>query len=338
MSGLGSGMQASGPGICRQQGQPDAAWQVLALHDDAVDLLVREDTDARSFAQALLVSKAEAKRVFARGQLTRAGETLGPQVELQPQDVVRLCFDRGSEANGNVTGSPQAGGPRQQATTPPVVVHQDRILLAVDKPAGILVHGDGTGADTLTNQVQDMLASQGKRAVVQAVQRLDVQTTGLVLFSLTREFQPALDAQVAGHDMRKRYLAVIEGRIPARKGEWLTLDGAIARDRHDPRRMRVAHNGKPSLTRVRTLATRDGLSLLLVELGSGRKHQIRVHLSHAGHPIVGDTLYGGRRHKAGLMLHAWGETLLHPVTREQLLLQTAWPTRFGSLFAEQPWI
>lgn len=328
-------MQAGEPDASWQTGQPDAAWQLLDLCDDAVDLLVRKATDARSFAQSLLASKAEAKRVFTHGQLTRAGETLGPQVQLAPQDVVRLCFDR---VGGDVTNGSQAAELRQQAITPPVVVYQDRILLAVDKPAGILVHGDGTGADTLTGQVQDMLVNQGKWAAVQAVQRLDVQTTGLVLFSLTREFQPSLDAQVAGHDMRKRYLAVVEGRIPARKGEWTVLDGPIARDRHDSRRMRVAYSGKPSLTRVRTLAMRDGLSLLLVELGSGRKHQIRVHLSHAGHPVVGDTLYGGRRHKAGLMLHAWGEILLHPVTQERLLLQTAWPARFGSLFAEHPWI
>jgi len=307
-------------------------WTPVALEEDGLVARVERDVAARELAQELVGSKAAARRILASGQLCRLqGDERIPvaaTAQLGGGDLVRLSYRR--------TETP---APDVAAATPEVtIVYKDSILLAADKPAGLLVHGDGTGADTLTARVRAQLARQGSAVVPQAVQRLDVETTGLVIFSLTEEFQPALDAQVAGHDMRKRYLAVIEGRIPARKGEWLTLDDPIARDRHDSRRMRVAHNGKPSLTRVRTLATRDGLSLLLVELGSGRKHQIRVHLSHAGHPIVGDTLYGGRRHKAGLMLHAWGETLLHPVTREQLLLQTAWPARFGSLFVEQPWI
>ncbi|MBQ1839777.1 MAG: RNA pseudouridine synthase, partial [Atopobiaceae bacterium] len=101
--------------------------------------------------------------------------------------------------------------------------------------------------------------------------------------------------QVAGHQMSKRYLAVVRGSLP--KDDWLELDGPIARDRHDARKMRVGRTGKPSLTRVRTLAHSGGRSLVLVELLSGRRHQIRVHLAHAGHPIVGDALYGGRPEK-----------------------------------------
>ena len=84
------------------------------------------------------------------------------------------------------------------------VIYEDEVLLACDKPAGILVHGDGTGARTLTDVVAGHLAAEGRADVrPQAVQRLDVETTGVVLFSLDRTAQPALDAQVAGHDMRR---------------------------------------------------------------------------------------------------------------------------------------
>ena len=254
------------------------------------------------------------------------------------------------------------------------VLFEDEWLLAVDKPAGLIVHGDGTGAPTLTDLVRAHLARAGEEdgaAQVQAVQRLDRDTTGVVLFSKDKAVQPALDAALAGragmghsagaaegravgeaHDggrftradggaARKRYLAVVRGEFP-----WAarTLDQAIGRDRHDARRMRVSRTGKPAETRVTLIAvsgSRGGRrSLLLVDLVSGRKHQIRVHLAHAGFPILGDALYGLPADRAsrtpGLMLHAWEERLVHPVTGEPLDLVAPYPERFRRLFPDEP--
>ena len=213
------------------------------------------------------------------------------------------------------------------------LIYEDEVLLAWDKPAGIIVHGDGTGARTLTDVVAAHLAVAGRAdARPQAVQRLDRETTGLVLFSLDRATQPALDAQVAGHAMEKTYLAVVAGRVPwAQK----TVRQPISRDRHDARRMRVCRpgQGRPAETRVRRVAEKGGRTLLLVTLVTGRRHQIRVHLASLGHPIVGDALYAGARSSAGLLLHAWREELDHPVSGERLSLETAWPAR---LWPERP--
>ncbi len=213
------------------------------------------------------------------------------------------------------------------------VIYEDEVLLACDKPAGIIVHGDGTGARTLADVVAEHLAATGRADVrPQAVQRLDAETTGLVLFSLDRATQPALDAQVAGHAMDKTYLAVVSGRVPwAQK----TVRQPIGRDRHDARRMRACRpgQGKPAETRIRCVAEKDGRTLLVVTLATGRRHQIRVHLASLGHPIVGDALYGGARSTSGLLLHAWREELDHPVSGEHLRLETAWPER---LWPERP--
>lgn len=253
------------------------------------------------------------------------------------------------------------------------VLFEDRWLLAVDKPAGVIVHGDGTGARTLTDDVRAHLVAAGEDEAarqLQAVQRLDRDTTGVVLFSKDKAVQATLDAALAGRAggasggvlagarpagtddraaaraaatgtraARKRYLAVVRGEFP-----WhaRTLDGPIGRDRHDARRMRVSRTGKAAETRVTRLAVVGGpaarRSLLLVELVTGRKHQIRVHLAHAGFPILGDALYGVPAdrgpHAPGLMLHAREEMLVHPVTDETLDLVAPCPERIRSLFLD----
>ena len=216
------------------------------------------------------------------------------------------------------------------------IIYEDDVLLACDKPAGILVHGDGTGARTLTDVVAGHLAAEGRADVrPQAVQRLDVGTTGLVLFSLDRATQAALDRQVAGHAMRKTYLAVVRGAFPG--GERL-IDRPIGRDRHDARRMRACRpgQGRPARTLVRRVDGARGRTLLEVELLTGRRHQIRVHLASIGFPLVGDELYGGARSPAGLLLHAWREEVDHPVTGERLRLETAWPERLWPASPARP--
>ena len=207
-------------------------------------------------------------------------------------------------------------------------IYEDEVLLAWDKPAGIIVHGDGTGARTLTDVVSAHLAATGRVGVrPQPVQRLDAETTGLVLFSLDRATQPALDAQVAGHAMNKTYLAVVAGRVPwAEK----VVRQPIGRDRHDARKMRVSPSGKPAATRVRPLAEKqvDGrtCTLLSVVIETGRKHQIRVHLSHAGFPLVGDVLYNPTvRRNEPLMLQAHRLTFTHPVTGEHVAITAPTP-------------
>ena len=225
-----------------------------------------------------------------------------------------------------------------------VALYQDEYLLAVDKPAGIIVHGDGTGGRTLTDRARDMLLEQGlDRAAcdLQAINRLDRETTGIVLFSLNKETQPAFDALISAHETSKRYLAITSG-IPA--WESMLIDSPIARDRHDSRRMRIDPAGKTAQTRATVLQTRTrtsfapDLALLDIELLSGRKHQIRVHLSSQGLPILGDTLYGRpvRAGSAGkpytLMLHAYRMEFCHPVTGERINIKAPAPARFTKLF------
>lgn len=226
------------------------------------------------------------------------------------------------------------------------ILYKDEYLLAVNKPAGIIVHVDGTNEPSLTDVVCEKLrALEGSREVdlsqVQALNRLDKETTGIVLFSLKKETQPQFDQLIASKELSKEYLAAVRGAFEPNK---LLIDKAIGKDRHSAQKMRISDTGKSSQTEVRlvkAVSTAQGQtqSLLLVNLLTGRRHQIRVHLSSLGFPLVGDALYGGvsslqrgakKKHKAQpLMLHAYRVEFIHPVTSAKIVLKTDIPERFS---------
>ena len=237
------------------------------------------------------------------------------------------------------------------------IIYQDSYILAVNKPAGIIIHSDGTShageragtraTETLTEYVRVYLEDNGcmqQAQDVQALHRLDKDTTGIVLFSLDKETQPLFDELIRSRNVHKTYLAVVKGEFPEGEQD-ITLP--IGRDRHDARRMRVSKTGKPALTHVRRLEVQrrgqSTRSLMLAELGTGRKHQIRVHFSALGFPIVGDGLYGRTSPtrtaaftQASLMLHAYELSFVHPVTGESLVLKTGWPSRFTGWSVQNP--
>lgn len=342
-------------------GRTGARLARFAWADEAAGRFVFEvaaPCRARELAASLGVSKTAAGRLFADGRVARAGggegagdagapamvpvpaalgRPLDAQTRLEAGEFVALADGVRRPAGA---GAGRAAGPAGAAAAarPVRVLYEDPFVLAVDKPAGLLVHGDGTGAPTLTDLVRDYLAGRGAGCAPQAVQRLDVETTGVVLFSKTDVFQGAFDQLVAGHDaIEKRYLAVVRGSFPQQR---CTLGDAIARDRHDARRMRACsageRGGQDARTRVERLAvTRDGRhSLLALTLETGRRHQIRVHLSAHGHAVVNDELYGARETADGLMLHAYSERFTHPVTGDDVYACAAWPARFGHWFDE----
>ena len=226
------------------------------------------------------------------------------------------------------------------------ILYQDEYLLAVNKPAGIIVHADGTNEPSLTDVVCEKLRalegpSQTDLSQVQALNRLDKETTGIVLFSLKKEMQPQFDQLIASKELSKEYLAAVKGAFEPNK---LLIDKAIGKDRHDAQKMRVSATGKPSqtevcLVKVASSAQGQTQSLLLVNLLTGRKHQIRVHLSSLGFPLVGDALYGSvsslqrtskKKHRPQpLMLHAYRVGFIHPVTGAKIVIKTDIPERFS---------
>ncbi len=187
--------------------------------------------------------------------------------------------------------------------------------IVVDKRAGLVVHpGSGNWHGTLMNGLLHRYPALATLPRAGIVHRLDKETSGLLIVATDEAARDALIGQLADRSLSRRYLALCEGRLQSPR----SFDGAIGRDPGNRLRMAVRDDGKPALTHLLPLAsgTLAGTPVSLVEcrLETGRTHQIRVHLSHAGHPLLGDETYGGqRRHAPRQMLHAWRLALARPL-------------------------
>ena len=223
------------------------------------------------------------------------------------------------------------------------VVFEDRSLIVVDKPAGVLTQPSehSTGKElALDQRVLLRLAwTGGRRPFLRTIHRLDRRTSGLVVFARNRHVLPALDRAWRSGAVERLYLALVEGEPAEDKG---AVDAPIGRDRNHAWRFCVDPDGKPARTNYRVLDRGDRRSALLCRLETGRTHQVRVHLAELGHPVAGDRLYGGDGVDAPRpLLHAWGMAFPHPKTGETLSLTAPIPddlrTRLSDGFPDDPW-
>ncbi|HVF70964.1 MAG TPA: RluA family pseudouridine synthase [Chthoniobacterales bacterium] len=212
------------------------------------------------------------------------------------------------------------------------VLFEDDDLLVLNKPAGIVMHpGAGHAQHTLVNALLahcTNLSGIGGKERPGIVHRLDKETSGALVIAKNDSAHRGLSKQFAARTMSKVYLALVAGRPQKPSG---VIDKAIARHPVHRQRMSIARRqGRSAKTEYRVLRSNGEVSLVECVLHSGRTHQIRVHLHHLGHPVLGDKLYGGKR--AGdyprQMLHAWKLGFTHPRSEEALTFTAPIPADF----------
>ena len=218
---------------------------------------------------------------------------------------------------------------------PLVVVYADEDLVVIDKPAGMVVHpAPGHDTGTLVHALLGLggeWSAAGGETRPGIVHRLDKGTSGLIVAARNDVSHRALAAQLSNRTLSRTYLAIVRGRLKSDSGE---LEGPIGRHPRERKRMAVVAGGRFARTRYQVVERRRTHTLLRCELDTGRTHQIRVHLAAIGHPVAGDTEYGGR--EAGVlrpMLHAWRLRLRHPRTGVEMSFEAAPPADFDEFWA-----
>jgi len=226
------------------------------------------------------------------------------------------------------------------------LVYEDESILVLNKPAGLVVHpaaghADGTLVNALLARVPEL--AQLPRAGI--VHRLDMDTSGLMVVAKGDEAHIALSNAIRRREVRRIYRAVAWGHLPESP---MTVDAPVGRDPRERKRMAVVEGGRQALTRIRVRERWTAAEYLDVSLKTGRTHQIRVHLAHLGHPVVGDTLYGPKwargmsgtirawaqemeRRAPRQLLHSSDLSFLHPISGEEMKFHVRPPPDMASI-------
>jgi len=271
------------------------------------------------------VSRAQVQRLIKSGAVTVNGRPSKPAYRVERGDRVRVTLPEEPE---------EAVHPEH---IPLKVVYEDEHLLAVDKPAGMVVHpAVGHASGTLVNALLaycPQVADVGGLERAGIVHRLDKDTSGLLLVAKDPQTHGALQRQFKRRQVRKTYLALVEGRVHPREG---VIEAPVGRDRRARKRMAVTRTGRPATTQYRVVEVFRDHTLLEVRPHTGRTHQVRVHLAWLGYPVVGDRVYGHRRQRLlsnRHFLHARELRFVHPATGEELTLTAPLPPELKTVLA-----
>ena len=261
------------------------------------------------------LTRSRLQRLIVEGQVLVNGATAKPSNKVKAGDLVSLSLP------------PPRPSSLVPQDIPVTVVYQDENLVVIDKPAGLAVHpGPGHPDQTLVNALLAMCPDiQGIGGEIRPgiVHRLDKDTSGLMMVAKTHQAHIDLSAQIKARQTTKGYLALVEGTPTPLQGK---IDAPIGRHPRRRTRMAVVVGGKEARTSYKVRDRFQAHSLLELYLETGRTHQIRVHMVHIGHPLVGDTTYG---HSSPLVdrhfLHAFHLAFKHPITGEPLEFRIGLP-------------
>jgi 23S rRNA pseudouridine955/2504/2580 synthase len=301
-------------------------------------LVVDEESAGQRLDNFLLrflkgVPKTHVYRVIRSGEVRINKGRAAADTRVQAGDDIRVPPVRLPE---------RPAGPAAPAREFPVLF-EDEHLLAIDKPAGVAVHG---GSGVSSGVIEQLRQARPAARFLELVHRLDRDTSGVLLLAKKRSALTAVQDQFRARDTGKIYLALVPGVWPAKLK---VIDEPLHKSLDDrgERHVRVvspAHeDGRRSITLIRSVRAVGAFSLLEISLKTGRTHQIRVHLAHAGHPIVGDPKYGdfalnrelarGPQRFTRMFLHARELAFDHPASGERITLQSALPPECATLLA-----
>lgn len=216
------------------------------------------------------------------------------------------------------------------------IVYEDNDIIVVNKPKGLVVHPangnwDGTLVNAIMAKCKDSLSGIGGEIRPGIVHRLDKDTSGLLIIAKNDKAHLNLSEQIKNREVKKIYYALVRGVVPENDA---TINMPIARSTKDRKKMAVDKSGKEAITHFKVLRRFDKYTLLEVKIDTGRTHQIRVHLSEIGYPVIGDEVYSNGKNEFGIhgqLLHARSLDFKHPTTGEKIHLMAEVPEEFANV-------
>lgn len=271
---------------------------------------------SRAYAQKLI----KAGNVLVNGKMSKASASVakGDRIEVHLPPLEEL------------TAVPQ--------NLPLDILYEDEDILVINKAAGMVTHPathtpDGTVVNAVLYHCPDLAGIRGTiRPGI--VHRLDKDTSGVMVIAKNDKALQSLSQQIMDKTMKKEYVALLHGTLGQPEG---TIVTNLARSRKDYTKIVVAAVGRPAVTHYKLVTQFKDYALVDVVLETGRMHQIRVHMQHIGHPVVGDPVYGpekGKYAKEGQLLHARRLTLIHPRTGEQMEFEAPLPDRMRNVIED----
>ena len=213
------------------------------------------------------------------------------------------------------------------------IIYEDEDILIVNKEKGMVVHpGNGNPTGTLANAVmawcKDSLSGIGGEIRPGIVHRIDKDTSGVLIIAKNDKAHINISDQIKNHTTKKTYVALVRGRI---KENEATIDMPIGRSKKDRKKMAVDKNGKKAITHIKVIKKYKNYTYIEINIETGRTHQIRVHMSEIGYPIVGDMVYSNGKNPFGVegqMLHAKNIEFIHPTTKDNVSFEAEVPEYF----------
>ena len=219
------------------------------------------------------------------------------------------------------------------------ILYEDKDIIVVNKPKGMVVHPangnlDGTLVNAIMAICKDSLSGIGGKIRPGIVHRLDKDTSGVIIVAKNDKAHINLSEQIKNHEVEKTYIALVRGTV---KENEATINMPIGRSTKDRKKMAVSKSGKNAVTHFKVLLRHNNYTLLEVKIETGRTHQIRVHLSQIGYPIIGDTTYSNGKNEWGIVgqcLHAKSIKFKHPITGKEMFIEAPLPDYFQKIINE----
>lgn len=273
------------------------------------------------------ISRVAIQRLIETGKILVNGKKVKASYKVQVNDKITMEEEKAVEVE------------LKAQDIPVEIIYEDRDIIVVNKPKGMVVHpANGNPDGTLVNAImaicKDSLSGIGGEIRPGIVHRLDKETSGILIVAKNDKAHINLSQQIKEHKVKKTYIALVKGIV---KENNATINMPIGRSEKDRKKMAVTKKGKEAITHFKVLKRYDKYTLLEINIETGRTHQIRVHLSQIGYPIVGDEVYSKGKNEwniKGQCLHAKSLDFKHPITNENMHLEAKIPQYFEKILEE----